>query len=115
MKTKKPSLLYRLFDSNIYGKLSQCTLFFGALTIVAGQFLAAGVLIGVGVASLGGSIYKNISDEKQAKEIRKQLESEAICEDYIPENTTKKENTTTKSQSNENHTYSTKDNSNERV
>ena len=113
MKTKKPSLLYRLFDSNVYGKFSQVSLFFGALSLVAGQFVGAGILIGLGGLALGASIAKNISDAKAQKKYRQQME-EISYEEYVPQNETQAQNTASQVKTYETQTTSNKNNSNER-
>lgn len=107
MKNKKPSLLYRLFDSNVYGKFSQLAFFFGGISLVAGQFLPGSILLGVGAVSLGTSICKNIIDSR-----RKNNYIEVPYEEYIPENTRNSEHT--QSRTYQNYRRSSRENSNER-
>ena len=111
MKKNKPGLLYRLFDSNVYGKISQVMLFLGALSLVAGQFLTANILIAIGGVALGTSIVKNIIE---ANAERKSNQTEIAFEEYHPEKELQANKAVSQVKLYEKEKTSSKSNSNER-
>ena len=78
-------LLYKLFDSNVFGVASMCSLFVSAVAFGTGQIIMGAILLGVGTASLGASVYKNIADHKRLQQLQDQEIEEIEFEEYQPQ------------------------------
>ena len=104
-------LLYNLFDTNLFGKISMCSLFMGAVSLFVGQPVLGGVLLGVGMATLGASAYKNIDACKQRKTLAADEQQEVIIEESQSVRTSEAESVATQTTTQD--VCASKNNSNE--
>lgn len=99
------NILYKLFDTNVYGVFSMCSIFLSVVLLVVGQVIPGIGLLFFGGMCLSASISKNIKDAKIMKRIKKQRMTEEIeYEEYSASKSTQKNFTQVQVQEQENQT-----------